>query len=210
MKYFSFLFLILISTLSNGQRKITKDLDGDLKNDSVYLDYKKNKIICKLSTQNYNLIESREIEMAEDFSNLKSTKNGFEFKVFWMRAGYQCQFRFDNKTKKIQLIGMSRYEDGPASNDGSGESSINLLTNSYIGNWNYFDLEKEELIKIPTIKIKMILTKTFLENFDENIYFKYSEKCSKLFETNKRRIISTKKQHLSTNSHWKNWKTLNR
>lgn len=56
---------------------------------------------------------------------------------------------------------MSRYEFGNATNEGSGESSVNLLTEDYIGNWNYFDHlannEEGELAKIPTIKTKMKL-----------------------------------------------------
>ncbi len=83
---------------------------------------------------------------------------------------------------------MNRYEFGPASNDGSGESSVNLLTGQYIGNWNYYDLKKEELIKIPTIKSKMIFPKIYLENFSEKIYLDYSEKCSSLYIKRKNKL----------------------
>jgi len=192
-KLFYFLILINFSLLSFAQNRIVKDLDGDSKNDSVYLDYKKSKIICQLSTLKFNKIESKKVEMGEEHSRLETTKNGFKFCINWMRSGYDCQFRFDNKTHKIQLIGMSRYEDGPATLDGSGESSINLLKNSYIGNWNYFNPKKELLIKIPTIKTKMVLPKTFLDNFDENTYFIYAEKCSKLFEMQKNKMIKLEK-----------------
>jgi hypothetical protein len=192
-KYLCLQFLFLIQLLSFAQNKIIKDLDGDSKEDSVYLDYKKSKIICVLSSLKYNKIESREIEMGEEHSRLETTKSGFKLSINWMRAGYDCQFRFNTKTKIIQLIGMSRYELGPATLDGSGESSINLLTNSYIGNWNYFNPKKEKLFKIPTIKVKMVLPKTSLDNFDENTYFKYAEKCSELFEIQKSKMMKSEK-----------------
>ena len=84
---------------------------------------------------------------------------------------------------------MTRYEFGPATNDGSGESSVNLLTNSYIGDWNYYSDKKRKLIKIPTIKSKMVLPKVFLESFDDAVYFSYSEKCSELFGIAKEKLM---------------------
>lgn len=98
-----------------------------------------------------------------------------------MRAGYANQFRYEEKDKKIRLIGMSRYEFGPASNNGSGESSVNLLTNSYIGEWNAYESEKERLIKMPTLATKMYFPKIYLENYDESYQDNYQEQCSALY-----------------------------
>ena len=80
---------------------------------------------------------------------------------------------------------MSRYEFGNAVNDGSGESSVNLLTGDYIGNWNYYDHlannEAGELVKIPTIKTKMKFKVIHLEDFGEDVYFDYGERCAALY-----------------------------
>ena len=81
---------------------------------------------------------------------------------------------------------MSRYEFGPANNDGSGKSSVNLLTGDYIGNWNYSDLESDSLIKIPTIETKMKFKIINLEDFSDETYFNYSEKCSELYHKHKK------------------------
>jgi len=91
--------------------------------------------------------------------------------------------------KKVQLIGMNRYESGNASNDGSGELSINLLTHDYIGNWNYFDQDKMKLVKIPAIKCKMPFKTVYLENFSEGIYTPYADKCAKLYNLEKKPIL---------------------
>jgi len=181
MKTSLLLLFTFFQLITYGQGKLLKDLDNDRIMDSVYIDSIRSTIVCRLSTQDFKRIESKPIEILNETSGIRDAKDGFYFYNNWMRAGYSNQFRYDAKTKKIWLIGMSRYEFGNVTNDGSGESSVNLLTNRYIGDWNYYDPGKEELISIPTIKAKMILEKTDLESFSENIYFTYAEKCSELY-----------------------------
>jgi len=162
---------------------LIKDLDGDGIMDSVYME--NSRVTCCLSTQNFKKTQNHEIEILNYMSYISDVKNGFYFENHWMRAGYKNQFRYDSKAKRIQLIGMSRYEFGNVANDGSGESSINLLTNDYIGDWSYFDEGKEELIKIPTIKTKMSFGKIYLEDFSEETYFGFAEKCAELYHIHK-------------------------
>jgi hypothetical protein len=171
------LFLIIASAY--GDEKLTLDLDGDNVADSLYLDSNSSKIICKLSTQNFQKIESKFVD-SESSSWLEGTKGGFVYHQSFMRAGYACQFRYDKKIEKIQLIGMSRYEFGNAANDGSGESSVNLLTDDYIGNWHYYDHEKDKLMAIPPIKTKMHFEKIYLESFSSDTYFDYGTRCAEL------------------------------
>ncbi len=188
MNYQSIALSFLLSSLSiltMAQDKLVKDLDFDQKNDTVYVDRAKSVIVCRLSSQQFKKITSQAIEILNEQSGVSSSKNGFTFYNDWMRAGYKNQFRYDVKAKRMQLIGMSRYEFGNATNDGSGESSVNLLTNDYVGDWNYFDQKKEELVKIPTIKTKLALPKTHLETFGENTYFGFAEKCANLYEKHK-------------------------
>ncbi|MEN4758762.1 hypothetical protein ABEG63_00310 [Chryseobacterium sp. C39-AII1] len=182
---FIILFILLITNSFTAQEKIIQDIDADGIKDTISIDAENLKLIAQLSTKKFKKIYSGEIESLDGQGSIRATKNGFELDIDWMRAGYACQFRYNKLEKKIQLIGMSRYEFGPANNDGSGESSVNLLTENYIGNWNYYDLRREKLIKIPTIKAKMIFPKTFFENFEEKIVSDYSEKCANLFLKNK-------------------------
>ncbi|WP_136669187.1 hypothetical protein [Flavobacterium sp. H122] len=179
------LFIFLVQTIVFGQTKLIKDLDNDGIKDTVFIDSLESVIICKLSTLKFKPVSSKPIEILNPTSGVYKTKNGFEFFNDWMRAGYKNQFRYNVKTKKIQLIGMSRYEFGNAANYGSGESSVNLLTGDYIGNWNYYDMEIEKLISIPTIKTKMKFTVTNLEDFGEETYFNYAERCAELYQKHK-------------------------
>lgn len=181
--------IIILTAVTNftfGQNKLVKDIDNDGKNDTIYIDTEKSIIVCKLSSLNYESVSSKPIEILNESSGVIETKNGFKFFNDWMRAGYKNQFRYDTKTKKIQLIGISRYEFGNAENDGSGESSVNLLTGDYIGNWNYYDLDKDSLIKIPTISSKMKFETINLEDFSDETYFNYAERCAELYHKHKK------------------------
>jgi hypothetical protein len=186
MKVFFLLFFCVANIVLAQENK---DLDHDGIFDAVEFDTDKMKIVCKLSSLNFKPIYSKEIETAGDFDGVRYTKNGFEFYVNFMRAGYSAQFRYEPKDKMIRLIGMSRYEFGPASNDGSGESSVNLLTNDYIGKWNYYDLNKSKLIKMPAIKTKMIFKKTSLTDFDESILYDFSGLCSEMYLKKKDKMM---------------------
>jgi hypothetical protein len=159
---------------------LIKDLDGDNIPDSVYFDKEILMIVCKLSSSNFNGIRSKPI----DNIYISNTKNGFEVRVVEHRAGYGNKFRYDPKSKRIRLIGMSRYEFGNAANDGSGESSVNLLTGDYIGNWNYDDYDT--LIRIPTIRAKMTFPIIYLEDFNYETYDNYADKCNDLYEQHKK------------------------
>ncbi|PWS33080.1 hypothetical protein [Pedobacter paludis] len=192
MKKYLLLFITLISySFGFAQEKLIKDIDLDGIKDTVYIDVK-GFIVCQLSTQKFKKIKSKVIEIMNDNSRISGTKNGFEFRNNWMRAGYANQFRYNKALKKVQLIGMSRYEFGNAANDGSGESSVNLLNGDYLGNWNYFSVAKNKLIKIPTIKAKMVFAKIYLEDFGEETYFNFSDRCTKLYEQGKAKTQKVK------------------
>lgn len=177
-KLLALITILSISSFAFAQDKLVKDIDFDGKNDTVYIDQKALQIVCRLSTQNFKKLRSKEIEMSSDNTYVKATRNGFELRNNWMRAGYACQFRYEKVEKRIRLIGITEYAFGNAANDGSGEASANLLTGDYIGNWHYFDhlanKERGELVKIPTIKAKIKFKKIYLEEFSEESYFDYS------------------------------------
>lgn len=176
--------LLLCIASSFGQEKLSKDLDGDKIADTVGFQEETSRIFCALSTQKFKRIYSQQLETLGS-SGVSATKSGFEFCTHAMRGGCCNQFRYDVKLQKIQLIGMSRYEFGNAANDGSGESSVNLLTSSYIGNWNYYSDAKKRLIKLPAIKTNMTFAKTYLEAFSDKIYFEYMDKCADLYQKQK-------------------------
>ncbi len=187
---------LTLSLSTKGQEPLVKDLDGDGINDKVYLDPARSVLVCELSTQNFRKVESYPVDYFSENARLEPTRNGFEFRNNFMRAGYGAQFRYSSFLEQMQLIGMSRYEFGNAANDGSGESSVNLLTNNYIGNWNYYDPNANggegELKKIPSIKVKMLFPTVKFESFGDEIVYDYMERCAELYEKNKARMLKGK------------------
>ena len=178
--------------------KLVKDLDGDQKQDTVYLDEVTSCIVCKLSSREYEPIESLPIEVLNFNSGVDNTDGGFSFCNHWMRAGYYNYFQYERETQRIRLIAMMRYEFGNVFNDGSGESGVNLLTNEYTGSWSYYDVESDELVKMPTIETEMQLPTTYLETFSEESYFEFAEKCAQLFHQQKERMQSQSNFGFST------------
>lgn len=193
-------FLLMPCSLIVAQERVIKDIDFDGKNDTVYIDPKEYKIVCKLSTQGFKKLKSKPIEMSSDNTYIESTRNGFEFRNNWMRSGYAGQFRYEKAEKRIRLIGMTEYAFGNATNDGSGEASANLLTGDYIGDWHYFDHlannEKGELVKIPTIRAKMNFKKTYLEDFNQESYYSLSDQLNPLIE--KQKALERKRRNKNT------------
>ena len=167
MKTIFFVLMIFPIFLSAQEKEIKADFDGDKILDKVYVDQDNMGIAYELSSQKFKKVFS-EFEDSGEIS-LDPAKNGFKVNVNHMRAGSSQQFRYEKETGKMRLIGMNRYEFGPANNDGSGESSVNLLTNEYVAEWNYFDNNKENLIKIPTIKKKMIFPKTYFGSLKNEV-----------------------------------------
>ncbi|GHV43952.1 hypothetical protein FACS1894180_4560 [Bacteroidia bacterium] len=186
--------------------ELVKDLDGDMQKDTVYTEYvlsndasaqNYSRIVYRLSSQNFQKIQSQKIKIdywgfPEIESGITSTKNGFEFFVNYTRNGNKAQFRYDKQAKKIRLIGMARYEIGTFDRNGEGKSSVNLLTNQYIGEWYAVDYNLEKLFKIPTIKSKMFFGKIYLDDFSEETFSDYAQKCSNLRYKHKIKIISTR------------------
>jgi hypothetical protein len=168
---------------------VLKDLDHDGVKDSCIYNPNRSVLTCKLSSQHFKSMRSKSNLTDEWNSGIRATKNGFEFYVNYMRAGFSHQFQYNGQTKKIRLIGMNRYEFGNAANDGSGKSSVNLLTNDYMGEWNYYNLDRQKLIKMGTIRTKMYFPKVTLENYDGGFQSDYAEKCSTLYENKKQKMM---------------------
>ena len=72
---------------------------------------------------------------------------------------------------------MTRYELLSAQ-IGGGNSSVNLMVNEYVGSWTIYDFERRNLIKMPTIRMKMTMPRIFLDTFGFEVYYSYARKCA--------------------------------
>lgn len=182
-----FFLILTFPTLFIAQKKmLSADFDGDSIKDKVYLDSNTSEVVYQLSSQKFKKVSSNQFEDSGEIF-FDKTKNGFKINLNQMRASNSYQFRYEKETGKMRLIGMERYEFGPANNDGSGESSVNLLTNTYIGEWNYFDETKRKLIKIPTIKKKMFFPKIYFDDLG-NAFSTYIDKDTNYYLAEKKKL----------------------
>jgi hypothetical protein len=197
MKKILTLTLLTANIWANNTLNI--DLDHDGKNDKVYFEDENDEFYLsyELSTQNFKKVRSDDIGDYASAS-LKKTNSGFKYHVDFMRAGGAWQFRYEKKTKKMRLIGMSRYEFGNAAHDGSGEASVNLLTNKYVGEWSYFNEIEDRLIKLLTIEKKTKYKKIYLESFaqvnidDSDMYRKAKKKDVSKRDNNRDNFLKKK------------------
>jgi hypothetical protein len=58
-----------------------------------------------------------------------------------------------------------------------------------MGEWNYYNVIRQKLIKTGTIRTKMYFPKVTLENYDGGFQSDYAEKCSTLYENKKQKMM---------------------
>lgn len=63
-----------------AQKRLVKDIDGDGKKDSIYID-KEFSIVCRLSSQNFIKLKSKPMEISTDNRYIQSKPNGFEISI---------------------------------------------------------------------------------------------------------------------------------
>ena len=177
------IFLIIQANFVNSQvtKQLIKDFDRDNKNDTIYIDSDKDRLVCSLSTNNYIKKVSKKIRILNAANTLIDTKNGFKFWNHYSRSGYFNEFEYNSQLKKMQLIKMVREEYNGATR---GESSINLLTDEYLGNFRYAPNYKyagdNNYENLGVIKTKIIFPPTFIETFSDSLNYEYEKKCVNL------------------------------
>jgi len=162
--------LLLIANLTlllaTADLQIDLDHDGKLDEVSIKKDGKHKRIVYSLSSLNGKTFKSDALEsFSSQIQHLRESKNGFKYVETFMRGGVAFQFRYEKRSKKMQLIGMEHHEFGNAGHDGRGESSVNLLTGKYIAQWAYVDYEKDKLITPPQTVRYYKFDKIYLDNF---------------------------------------------
>lgn len=175
------------------KQTLSKDLDFDSIADQIIYDPGEGVITCKLSTQGFKPITSPAFgDLEPEQSKVSLTASGFQLSYGFMRWGYGWSFRYDKVAKKIRLIGMNRYDFGNAANDGSGKSSVNMLTNKYEGYWHYYDHKQGKLVAIPVIRKDMIFPKTFLNDSADGVFQKYLDLCGSYIADKKQEMLAAK------------------
>lgn len=172
--YFLFGLLIVGKSYAQIDTKITTDLDHDGVKDSAFYQPQTGILLVKLSTQQFNPIESKDFDYMGEPKGVKITKSGFKFYVFQAKTLNEWQFWYDKPTQKIRLIGF-HYTESTAAGRETGDISANLLTDKFIAVWN--KLEGEDMIPNKQVfKSTIHYPKIFLESFDQFSTDKFDKK----------------------------------
>ena len=99
-----------------------------------------------------------------------SQKNGvIDVHSKGMRGFTYYKFRWDAKAKDFRLIGYDTESFGNAVHDGSGKSSLNLITGAYEAAFNVWDEKKQKLVALPKVNRKLNLgRRIYLKQFGED------------------------------------------
>lgn len=167
MKRFILIPSLLFTTANSyaQETKVTADLDGDRKPDRFWING--DKFQYQLSTQKNVTKSSKALDIEGLNNSVSVTKNVISLSMWAMRSGNFLKLRYDKAVGDFRVIGHDSENFGPATNDGSGKASHNLITGDYVANWNRWDEVKEKLIPEPTIKKKIPSKKYFLLKLDD-------------------------------------------
>ena len=86
-----------------------------------------------------------------------------------MRGFTYYKFRWDAAAKDFRLIGYATESFGNATNDGSGKSSLNILTGAYEAAFNVWDEKRQKLVALPKVNRKITVgRRVYLKQFGED------------------------------------------
>lgn len=99
-----------------------------------------------------------------------SAKNGVvRVSSTGMRAFSYYKWRYNKVAGDFQLIGFDTESFGNAANDGSGTSSLNLLTGDYVDAFNSYNQRTQRLKALPKTRKKVRVTKRiFLKDWNDS------------------------------------------
>jgi len=78
-------------TAQGVKLKLIVDLDNDQINDTVYFDYEKSVIVCKLSSHDFKPIESKPVEIPDYLIDIDKSNDGFCFLMRYMDRKNEIQ-----------------------------------------------------------------------------------------------------------------------
>ena len=165
-----FLSVLLFPILSFSQQSVSLDLDNDGIIDKVNLINIEQgfKISYNLSSQKDKNFVTETVTIGGQMQTLIASKNILTLKMQYNRAENFYKFRYDTKLLRVVMIGFDTKSYGNATNDGSGTSSLNLLTGTYEGKWKKFDTKTKKLNKKPTVFKKFTVKIYFLDDLSDS------------------------------------------
>lgn len=162
----------------------TADIDKDGITDSLYFNFQSDSIIFLLSSRDF---EPLSVAFSPEYcmAHLGAVTGGMYISEFCMRSALIYNYILEKETGKFRWSYYSEETYGNAFNDGSGICQLDLLTGAFKGDWDYFDLELDSLISIPTIIGTFYNTPAYM-----NEDFAFNMPADSLFSYYKKRMMT--------------------
>ena len=197
MKKTLLLFTTTLTLFAN--QTLWTDIDRDGKPDKIEL-VKANNMVslqCKLTATNM-AYKSKPFPFSKSNATLKKSKNGFILKATPYLEELRYGFRYDKKSKRVELIGLDyNHLTKNIKHSTYSKNSINLLNNKFVGEWEYFSPNTKAVMKLPTFKHKFKTKKFYLTSDIDRLFQrlvtvsdKYESKASKQYKKSSKSMAS--------------------
>lgn len=145
-------------------------LDGDTVIDSLYYSFADESIVISLSSHDYRPL-SFPYTVYGMWTNIEVAENGKGFYIHEadMRRMTIYSLEYEEETGRFRFVGLDHEYLGPASNDGSGYYSIDLISGDFEAEWSYWDMERGELIPMPKIELSFKTAPTYLDSEEADL-----------------------------------------
>ncbi len=186
MKYLMLFFYIVGCLGLQAQNTINIDIDHDDKPDKVYLTSTSStsvKLVCLLSSQNFEELTSLEVANPKGFFSLEHEgeliKLGYHLDYVERLYAY---FEYNRFEGDLVLVKMERSVDGDNDINEAGRSILDVERQQYVGNWSYYNYADPNRVDMPKFTVKMDFPKVKLSAFDEKSFVTYRSRCKQQYQ----------------------------
>lgn len=171
-KIIASLYITALSVCAYAQDTARIDFDADGVADKISIQKiseEKFKLVYTLSTKGKGKRVSGVFNSMADANSLTVKGSVCKLNFQYMRSRYVFTFRYNKATGDVMLIGYDNEQYGNATNDGSGKSSYNFNTRTYLAQWYYWNAEQDKLLPLAPIQKKWALKPIAMQNFSDQI-----------------------------------------
>ncbi len=174
-------------------RQLLKDLDGDRVLDSINFDAYHSVIQVRLSSQDFKTISSDSLHFKDLRSmGLIDNPKGFVLSGLQYERSFKLYFQYNSESHQVEVKKMT-FNDKRGGYIGashlSGHSKVNLTTDSYKGDWTYYNTARLQPMLLPSITTQISLPKTRLHGFDGQVFLQYQQRDKVLRHQAKEKLI---------------------
>lgn len=182
LMYFIMLFFIVKLTVF-AKETIVKDFDGDGKFDKVSINFETKKIEFLLSSSDYEKQSSLVFDNLDRNASIEETKKGFKLINKVEGVLFTSYFRYNHKTKKIDLSAIKRSIVSDDYTKENGESTYSTSTKEFVAKWNSLDKSSNKVISLPILKTKIDLEPISLDKFNDVFLNKFNQQSLAFYTT---------------------------